>query len=208
MIAPDLNQNNIWPYLKRKIIHHVTGRETIGARECDIKQISARERNQFLTTWHAQGPVNRAGTTVALTTKTGDILACMSLGKSRYASEGLEMVRYCTRPDVAVAGGFDRLLTHARKLVGEDVPIISYADINTSLRPTTIYDKLFEFQGFTSPDYRWVNPLTGDIRSRYQCMKHKLIAEGADKNLTERQIMKSRGYIRVYGPGSKRYVLK
>jgi hypothetical protein len=39
-------------------------------------------------------------------------------------------------------------------------------------------------------------------------MKHKLIAEGADKNLTERQIMKSRGYIRVYGPGSKRYVLK
>jgi hypothetical protein len=132
----------------------------------------------------------------------------MSLGKSLYASEGLEMVRYCTRPNVAVAGGFDRLLAHARKLVGENVPITSYADLNTSLRPTTIYDKIFEFQGLTSPDYRWVNPLTGDIRSRYQCMKHKLIAEGADKNLTERQIMKSRGYIRVYGPGSKRYVLK
>jgi hypothetical protein len=91
--------------------------------------------------------------------------------------------------------------------VGTDQSIVTYADLNTSLRPHTVYDDLFERCGTTPPDYRWANPLTGDVRSRYQCMKHRLVAEGADPKMTERQIMRAKGYIRVYGPGSIKYRL-
>ena len=168
--------------------------------------MQAKERNDFLATWHAHGPVTRAGTTLALTHEK-EVLACMSLGKSRYAGGGIEMIRYCTRPDKAVSGGFERLLTHARDIVGTDIPIVTYADLNTSLRPSTVYERDFEYRGLTPPDYRWVNPLTGDVRSRYQCMKHKLVAQGADPRMTERQTMRSRGYVRVFGAGSMRYEL-
>jgi hypothetical protein len=206
MLVEDFECTNLWPYLKKRLEAHARGRQTIGARECKVRQMRPRERNEFLATWHAQGPISRAGTSVALT-HDGQVLACMCLGKSRYADDGVEMLRYCTRPDIAVAGGFDKLLAHARRLVGDDVPIVSYADLNCSMRPRTIYDEQFECLGPTPPGYRWINPTTGDVRSRYQCMKHRLVAEGADSALTERQTMHSRGYIRVYGAGSMKYRL-
>lgn len=206
MLAADFERTNMWPYLKSRLEAHANGRTVLGARECKVRQMLPKERNAFLATWHVQGLVSRASTTVALT-HDKEVLACMALGKSRYSDDGLEMLRYCTRPDVAVSGGFDRLLAHAQKLVGKDTPIVSYADLNCSLRPKTIYDERFECLGPTPPDYRWVNPTTGDIRSRYQCMKHRLVAAGADPALTERQIMRSKGYIRVYGAGSMKYRL-
>lgn len=206
MLVADFERTNLWPYLKGRLEAHAHGRQTIGARECKVRQMQPKERNEFLATWHAQGPVNRAGTSVALT-HDKQVIACMCLGKSRYSDNGIEMLRYCARPDIAVSGGFDKLLAHARKLIGEDVPIVTYADLNCSMRPRTIYDERFECLGPTPPGYRWVNPTTGDVRSRYQCMKHKLVAEGADPALTEYQIMRSKGYIRVYGAGSTKYRL-
>lgn len=206
MLAVDFERTNLWPYLKGRLTAHANGRDVIGARKCRVRRMQAKERTEFLATWHAHGPVTRAGTTLALTHEK-EVLACMSLGKSRYAGGGIEMIRYCTRPDKAVSGGFERLLTHARDIVGTDIPIVTYADLNTSLRPSTVYERDFEYRGLTPPDYRWVNPLTGDVRSRYQCMKHKLVAQGADPRMTERQTMRSRGYVRVFGTGSMRYEL-
>lgn len=207
MLTADFVHTNLWPYLKGRLTAYAHGREVIGARECRVRRMQPRERNDFLAAWHAHGPVNRAGTTLALT-KGHEVLACMSLGKSRYDDGGLEMVRYCTRPDKAVSGGFERLLAHARDVVGRENTIVTYADLNTSLRPQTVYDGLFECCGPTAPDYRWANPTTGEVRSRYQCMKHRLVAEGADPGMTERQTMRGRGYIRVYGPGSIKYRLQ
>lgn len=207
MLTTDIETGRLWPYLKDRIKAHAQGRQICGARECEIKRIDTRTRNKFLSRWHAHGPISRAGTTVALI-KDEEIMSCMALGKPRYSEDGLEMLRYCTRSDQAVSGGFERLLSHARKIVGRDTLITTYADLNTSLRPVTVYDKLFEPCGITPPDYKWTNPATGDVRSRYQCMKHKLIAEGADPSMTERQIMLSREYVRVYGPGSLKYELR
>ena len=42
--------------------------------------------------------------------------------------------------------------------------------------------------------------------SRYSTTKSKLVSEGYDASKSEVEIMRDRGYFRVFGSGSKRYV--
>lgn len=68
---------------------------------------------------------------------------------------------------------------------------------------------VYEVLGFTldhisPPAYRCYKQ--GKCYNRQQFMKHKLVAEGFDPNKTESQIMKERGFDKVYDCGNLVYV--
>ena len=53
------------------------------------------------------------------------------------------------------------------------------------------------------PDYVWVKSKTGDVITRYQTQKHKIVEQGiCNKNETEDEIMKSSGYTKIYDSGN------
>ena len=135
------------------------------------------------------------------------LLGVLTVGKSRYTSDEYEIVRYCMDPNVVVIGGFSKLFKRVLKDIESGSKIVSYMDLNKRLRASNVYEKHgFQFDGLTRPDYFWVKRYGTETLSRYNTTKSKLAKEGYDASKSEVEIMRERGYFRVFGSGSKRYV--
>lgn len=184
----------------------VSNKTKIGARECLVQPISAKDCNEFLNHYHFQGMERSSSTRQGL--YYDDILVgVLTLGKSRYTSDEYEIVRYCLDPSYIIMGGFSKLFTYALKDIKTGSKIISYMDLNKRLRSSNVYEKHgFQFDGLTKPDYVWVKKYGTETLSRYNTTKSKLVSEGYDASKSEVEIMRDRGYFRVFGSGSKRYV--
>lgn len=184
----------------------VTDKMHVGARSCDLREISRSEAFQFLEVYHLQGGEKQSKYRYGLYFQ--DVLCCvLTLGKSRYTKDDFEIIRYCVRPDYAVSGGFQRMFHHFTRTQPKGVRVVSYLDLNKRFTVDNIYEKSgFVYDGLTSPDYVWIEKKTGVVLKRYQTTKKKLVAEGYDPSKTEKEIMISRNYCRVFGAGAKRYV--
>lgn len=174
----------------------------IGARKCMVREISQREAKEFLTNNHIQGNVNssiRYGLFY-----NGELVSVMTFGKLRKnlgstSEEGhYELVRFCNKLHCNVIGGASKLLHH---FIREFNPkrIISYADKRWS--NGEMYVKLgFEHLRDSKPSYFY--SLHGKTReNRFKYRKDILVSEGYDKNKSESQIMRERGYSRIYDCG-------
>lgn len=184
----------------------VSNKTKIGARKCSVRPIDAKSCNQFLNKYHFQGMERSSSARYGLY-YGDDLVGVLTLGKSRYTKDEFEIVRYCMDPNVVVMGGFSKLFTYALKDIKTGSKIISYMDLNKRLRASNVYEKHgFEFDGLTKPDYVWVKRYGTETLSRYNTTKSKLVSEGYDASKSEVEIMIDRGYFRVFGSGSKRYV--
>ena len=184
----------------------VSRKTKIGARECVVQSIDAKSSNQFLNQYHFQGMERSSSVRYGL--YHGEILVgVLTVGKSRYTQDEFEIVRYCMDPNVVVMGGFSKLFKHALKDIKNGSKIVSYMDLNKRLRSSNVYETQgFQFDGLTKPDYVWVKRYGTETLSRYSTTKTKLVKEGYDALKSEVEIMRERGYFRVFGAGSKRYV--
>lgn len=184
----------------------VSNKIKIGARECLVQSIDAKSSNQFLNKYHFQGMERSSSTRYGLYYGE-NLVGVLTLGKSRYTKDEFEIVRYCIDPNIVVMGGFSKLFTYALKDIKTGSKIISYMDLNKRLRASNVYEKHgFQFDGLTKPDYVWVKRYDTETLSRYNTTKSKLVSEGYDASKSEIEIMRERGYFRVFGSGSKRYV--
>lgn len=184
----------------------VSTKTKIGARNCKIQPISAKDCNQFLNKYHFQGMERSSFARYGLYYGE-NLVGVLTLGKSRYTKDEFEILRYCVDPNVVVIGGFSKLFTYALKDIKTGSKIISYMDLNKRLRSSNVYEKHeFQFDGLTKPDYVWVKRYGTETLSRYSTTKSKLVSEGYDASKSEVEIMRDRGYFRVFGSGSKRYV--
>src|SRR5574344_17128 len=167
-----------------------------------VREISQREAKEFLTNNHIQGNVNssiRYGLFY-----NGELVSVMTFGKLRKnlgstSEEGhYELVRFCNKLHCNVIGGASKLLHH---FIREFNPkrIISYADKRWS--NGEMYVKLgFEHLRDSKPSYFY--SLHGKTReNRFKYRKDILVSEGYDKNKSESQIMRERGYSRIYDCG-------
>ena len=70
-----------------------------------------------------------------------------------------------------------------------------------------LYRRLgFEYDGETEQNYYWV---IGCRRiNRFNFRKDKLVKTGEDQNLTEKEIMESKGYWRVWDSGNGRWIFR
>lgn len=184
----------------------VSNKTKIGARECQVQPISAKDCNEFLNHYHFQG-MERSSSIRQGLYYDDHLVGVLTLGKSRYTSDEYEIVRYCLDPNYVIMGGFSKLFKHALEDIKVGSKIVSYMDLNKRLRASNVYENNgFQFDGLTRPDYVWVKRYGTETLSRYNTTKSKLIAEGYDASKSEVEIMRERGYFRVFGSGSKRYV--
>lgn len=182
------------------------GKTCVGARKCAVLSLGAATSNAFLEKYHFQGAEKSARFRYGLF-HDGVLVASLCIGKSRYTDDEYEIIRYCVRPDYAVAGGFMKLLRYFINSTGARGRVVSYMDLDKRFSCSNVYERNgFRLEKTTQPDYTWHKKLGMPVLSRYETTKARLVEQGYDADMTEVEIMRGRGYFRVFGSGSKRYV--
>ena len=201
----DFHTGNRWDVVKQRL--SAFGKQTrIGARQCRFSTVDSARARKFLSRYHTQGYINTAQSSYGLF-YGDDLVSVMLFGKSRYNAYDMELLRYCTEPRFGASGGFSKLLADSLRDMSFHGSLVSFMDLNCRFSAKSVYDKYgFSFDGLTEPDYVWVSE-DRYVLSRYACMKHRLVQAGFDASMSEAEIMHSRGYEKLYGAGSARYVL-
>ncbi len=191
-------------------VRHILGlsQNKVYARDCEIKEVSINDCHVFLRKNHLQGSVvskHRYGLY-----HNNELVQIITFGKMRYAkrenehTNAFELLRLCSKLNTTVVGGSSKLFNHFIKLHNPNY-VLSYANRDWSMG--SVYNLLnMKEAGYTPPGYFYSN---GKAKlTRYQCQKHKLVEMGFDKEMSEYDIMQSRGYYKVWDCGNIKYELK
>jgi hypothetical protein len=183
----------------------------IYARKCDIREVGTKESSIFMENNHIQGNV---GANIKLGLYyDNELVSVMTFGKLR-PSVGAkstigsyELLRFCSKLNHYVVGGASKLFKYFIKTFNPDY-ILSYADRNwsTTISKDTVYSKLgFINTGVTRPNYYYYDSSFTRYH-RYTYRKDVLVNKfGYDNSLTEQDITKKMGLLRVYDSGSIKY---
>lgn len=194
---------NEW-YLKEDLVlqflHDIILKDArrVFARKCTVKEISNAEATSFLIENHLQGK-DISKVRLGLFYED-DLLEVATFCKSRFNKNyEWELSRLATKRGFEVVGGASKLLKYFERNYNPK-NLISYAD--RAKMTGNIYGILgFTFQRFSDPNYVWVKGK--DVLTRYATQKHKLLKEGyGDLGNTEEEIMRNRGYNRLYDCGN------
>lgn len=171
----------------------------IYARNCEIAEIPHEKKNEFLLQNHIQGE-DRARVRLGL--YNGDeLVSVMTFARGRF-NKGYkwELSRFACKKNTTVVGGFSKLLKHFMKENKE--PIISYADRRYS--DGGVYEKNgFKLLHINPPSYYYVSKNSNKLNHR-MLFQLKSISTPGDTR-TEKEIMESLGYNRVYDSGTLAY---
>jgi hypothetical protein len=191
----------------KSIIRNKLGKidNKIYARKCIIKEVKSDKNRIFLDNNHIQG-FSKSTYKLGLY-YNNELVSLMTFGyRKTNTKKEFELIRFCNRLNTNVVGASSKLFKHFIKNYKiKESYILSYADIS-------IFDgKMYDMLGFkeihlTVPNYFWV--VNGKKEHRWKYNKQNLIKEGFVSNMTEREIMYSRGYYRIYSCGQKRYEYK
>jgi len=201
-----------WLYKKDIVISRLLNllgvSKRIYARKCEVKEITDNsEVREFLISNHIQGFV---GSKVKLGLYyNGELVSMMNFGNLRRnlghsgSEDSYELLRFCNSLDTTVVGGASRLFKHFTRNYDPKI-IISYADRRWS--QGNLYENLgFEFTHYSNPSYFYLNPKELIRLNRFNFRKDILVKGGYDNDLTEREIMSNRGYLRIYDCGDLVY---
>jgi hypothetical protein len=176
---------------------------SVGARECEIREVSTGEKIHFLNFNHIQGK-DKSKHAYGLYLKD-ELLAVMTFAASRYNKKYVwELNRFAVKKHCKVIGGFTRLLKHFRKL--HEGSIISYAD--RAYSNGGVYEK----NGFTllntnKAGYKYVNLKESIQRMHRSNFTKSKIADANDPR-SEVEIMFAKGYLQIYDCGTFAYVME
>lgn len=197
-----------WLYKKEIVKSIIKNRlglidEKIFARNCEIKEVSSIESEEFLNNNHIQGKIRSK---VKIGLYYGDhLVSLMTFSKGRIIMGGKndewELTRFCNIKNTIVIGGADKLMKYFLKNY-KPKKIISYSDIR--LFGGGLYKKLgFNLISTSKPNYWYI---IGDMRvHRFNYRKSMLVKQGYDENKTEREIMLDRKIYRIYDCGNIRW---
>lgn len=102
--------------------------KSVGARKCDVREVSPKEAKEFLQENHLQGWC-QSMVRLGLFYKDS-LVALMTFGTSRFKQSEQELLRYCCKQGLSIIGGAGKLLSHFRDNYDKD--IISYCDCDIS----------------------------------------------------------------------------
>jgi hypothetical protein len=179
----------------------------IFARKTEIKKVNYKEVKIFLENNHIQG-WSQSSLNFGLYYNK-ELVSLMTFGKKRKILNSIskedqyELIRFCNKLNTSVIGGASKLFKHFIKNYSPK-EIVSYANLDIS--DGALYETLdFINKGHTGVNYWWVK----DRRyHRSNFMKHKLVKEGEDPRKTADQIMRDRGYKKIYGTGNLKFIWK
>ena len=185
----------------------------LNARSMMVAYIDGTEAKAFLDTAHMAGHT-AAKHNLALIGPDGSIamLATFRKPRSFMGKTGVDMwelARMAAAPGIRVRGGVSRLMHHWRKTHPE--PLLSYVD--RRLHAGGGYEAVgFKLDGATAPGYYWTKHSTRKHRYSFSKFRLKLefdrgaCPEYADDK-TEDQIMRERGWSKLYDAGNLRFVM-
>ena len=184
----------------------------IYARKCNVREIKYSEMDIFMEDNHLQGSV-KSIINIGLF-YNGELVSAASFGGFRRSlgqrplKNGYELLRFATRRNTIVNGGFSKLF---KFFVNKYTPqsVISYADRRWS--NGNVYSSAgFECIGETAPGYWYVK--NGDItrKHRFSFRKSELPKKLKifDPLLSEWQNMQLNGYDRIWDCGNLKYEWK
>ena len=190
---------------KDKIINLLKYRDTVYARNCDVRFVDALECNQYLITYHLQGKCNNQTIRLGLY-YNNQLVSLMTFGTARYNKKyEYELLRYCASHNVI--GGAEKLFNY---FVNNYKPnnIISYCD--TSKFSGKVYDTLgFKLDTINSPSCHWYSVKEDkhitDNLLRMQGYD-RLFKENHGKGTSNEELILARGYLPVYDCGQATYI--
>ena len=186
--------------IKDRILNLVS-KDYIGARKCEIVNVTQVESKKFFDSTHINGNFN-AKIYYGLR-YNGEIISIMSFSKSRYKkTDSWELIRFASSKNVI--GGASKLFNHFIKNNNPE-SVISFAKIDWSPDPDiTVYKKIgFYLESITPPSPYW--NIDGIRVHRLNFIKQKLINKGKDNTKTAIEIMHEDGYYRVYDCGNWKF---
>lgn len=174
---------------------------TIGARKCDIVELSSKDARKFLNDNHLQGATNakiRLGLLY-----NDELVSVMTFSKSRFSKKyEWELIRFCSKLNYQIQGAASKLLRYFERKYNP-VSIVSYADRRWSRSAGAVYSQLgFTYSHTSGPDYwYWRND---EFYHRITCQKHKLanMLEKFDSSITEAENMYANGFKRIFDCGN------
>lgn len=179
----------------------------IFARKCIIKIVSTKEKSLFLNDNHIQGEV---GSKINLGLYLNDeLVSLMTFGQlrknlgSKTKEDCWELLRFCNKLNTTVIGGFSKLLTYFKGNYKYE-EIISYCDLRWSIGDVYVKNG-FKKVSLSKPNYFYVKQIKR--LNRFNFRKSELVKQGFDANKTEKQIMKERGFLRIYDCGTIKFNL-
>lgn len=149
----------------------------------------------FSTINHIQGPA-KASAKLGLF-HNNELVSIMSFGKSRFKKDELELIRYCTKLNTQVIGGFSKLVKYFGK------SFITYCDLIYSNGAGYLKNG-FNLIDTTKPNYWYFKNNSIDLQPRQKYQKHRLsaILKSFDPKLTEHENMRNNGYLRIFDCGN------
>lgn len=164
----------------------------IPARKCRIGLLTKQRKKDFLNKNHIQGNDHSS---ICLGLFYNDTLyGCMSFVKPK-TKYTWELSRFCSEHGCVIQGGASKLLAYfVKNYTDPHDTIVSYSDITKT--KGAVYPILgFALKSINPPNYIWMNPITREIRTRYQ-----------EQKAGEVQRMHGQGYVRICDCGTKTWV--
>ena len=199
------NQDVVKDVIKSKLN---LNKVNIGARTCEIKEVSNKVAYDFLQKYHIQGGVKN-GKNIGLY-HNGELVEVMTFGQLRKNMGGkpvdghYEIYRLCSKSDYNVQGGFGKLMKWFENIYNP-IEVITYANLDYSYG--NVYEKVgFEMEHISQPTYTWVIDNHRKHRSNFR--KSKLIECEKNPELTECEVMYGRGHWRCWDSGKIKFVKK
>lgn len=178
--------------------------DRIYGRQTEIREVHYKIKNKFLDDNHIQGKC-RSSINYGLYYKD-ELVSLMTFGKRNLNNIiEYELIRFCNKINTNVIGGASKLFKHFIKNNNDIEEIISYSD------SSKYSGGLYEILGFNKVSDGVLNYYWTDASKRYHRFtfnKKKLVKEGYDPNMTENEIMKSRGFYKIWSVGHKKWVYK
>lgn len=199
-----------WLYkqdISKSRLLHILGKSTkIFARCCVLKELTQKQKQEFLNNNHIQGDCY---STINVGLFYDDTLySVMTFSKFRYGTKfQYEMIRFATLTNCVIVGGANKLFKY---FIQTRVPtsIISYCDLRWG--NGSVYRNLGMVQDIdTPPNYYYFKPNDKQLISRQQFQKHKLsnILQRFNPQLTEWENMKANGFYRIWNCGNAKFTM-
>lgn len=191
-------QKIINTFLKKK--------ETIGARQCDIRLIDKKDEIDFINTYHFQG-YTKSDVALGLY-YANELVMVMTFGKARYSKKyQTEIIRICSSK--SVIGGAEKLFKYYIEKYSPD-SIVSYCDL--SKFEGKVYTNLGFKKSSRAISRHWYN-----MRLKDHITDKLLFKRGFDALLgsqfgyfgtgsNNEKLMLEHGFVEIYDCGQATYV--
>jgi hypothetical protein len=172
--------------------------EKVGARKCQIVDLTARQARDFVDKHHIQGYTNAS-------VKKGliyndEVVAVMTFSKSNIAKKQLnwELSRFCIKENFQIQGAAGKLFKAFINEYNPDI-VVTFSDLRWNTGE--VYSKIgFKFSKWTGLNYWYI---LGNKRIHRFALRKK---SDEPTNLTETQLRSSEGWNRIWDCGNAKYV--